>query len=100
MTQGEPMNLLKRILADMGSNLMRNMVSKIKLSWPDGAPMLPTEIFTRIGDLAFEQLSNLRHRGAFSTVSLTFARCCQLTQHLIPNPTSTSTSLLEKWYQV
>ncbi|KAH0562941.1 hypothetical protein GP486_002501 [Trichoglossum hirsutum] len=30
-----------------------------------------------IGQLSFTQLAELRHRGAFSTVSLTFAACCQ-----------------------
>lgn len=32
--------------------------------------------YQRIGDLAFEQLAELRHRGAFSTVSQTFAAWC------------------------
>ncbi|KAI5295035.1 hypothetical protein KEM52_002538, partial [Ascosphaera acerosa] len=30
-----------------------------------------------IGELTFAQLAELRHRGAFSTVSQTFAACCQ-----------------------
>ncbi|KZZ95080.1 HEAT repeat protein [Ascosphaera apis ARSEF 7405] len=33
--------------------------------------------FATIGDLSFTQLAELRHRGAFSTVSQTFATCCQ-----------------------
>ncbi|KAI5307098.1 hypothetical protein KEM56_004572 [Ascosphaera pollenicola] len=32
--------------------------------------------FATIGDLSFTQLAELRHRGAFSTVSQTFAACC------------------------
>jgi len=78
---------------------MINLVSKIKSNWRDGAPVLPPKVFSGVGNLSFEQLSTLRHRGAFSTVSLTFARCCQLTQY------STSKDipyqeLLEQWYQV
>lgn len=32
--------------------------------------------FERFGQLSLTQLKELRHRGAFSTVSLTFAACC------------------------
>ena len=78
---------------------MRNLVTKIKSSWRDGSAVLPAEVFFGIGELTFEQLSTLRHRGAFSTVSLTFARCCQLTQYQTAN-TSSHHSLLEQWYQV
>ena len=60
---------------------MRTLVGKIKSNWPDGSPTLSTDLFIKIGDLTFQQLSTLRHRGAFSTVSLTFASCCQLTQN-------------------
>ena len=35
------------------------------------------EDFRDIGSLCFDQLSMLRHRGAFSTVCQTFALCCQ-----------------------
>ena len=34
------------------------------------------EGYHQIGHLAFTQLAELRHRGAFSTVSHTFAACC------------------------
>ena len=33
--------------------------------------------YHRFGHQAFTQLAELRHRGAFSTVSHTFAACCQ-----------------------
>ncbi|KAK2626029.1 hypothetical protein QTJ16_004291 [Diplocarpon rosae] len=81
------------------SNLMRVLVNKIKLRLPssDMQPLLSAELFHQIGELSFEQLSTLRHRGAFSTVTLTFATCCQLAVH--PSlPPSTSMLLLE-WYQ-
>lgn len=32
--------------------------------------------FEKIGRLSLKQLGEIRHRGAFSTVSLTFAACC------------------------
>ena len=32
--------------------------------------------FRRLGSLAFAQLKELRHKGAFSTVAQTFALCC------------------------
>lgn len=79
---------------------MRTLVNKIKLKLPssDMTPLLPAAVFHQIGELSFEQLSTLRHRGAFSTVTLTFATCCQLAVH--PSlPPSTSMLLLE-WYQV
>jgi hypothetical protein len=81
------------------SNLMGTMASKIKSTWLDESAVISMKTFRDIGDLAFEQLSSLRHRGAFSTVSMTFARCCQLSQ----NKTSTELSrsaLLELWYHV
>jgi hypothetical protein len=78
---------------------MRTIVSKTNSNWSNGSAILPNEIFIGIGDLTFEQLSTLRHRGAFSTVSLTFTKCCQLTQHHAPSDKS-SYELLYKWYQV
>lgn len=64
----------------------------------------------RIGDLAFTQLAELRHRGAFSTVAQTFATCCvaavkensQRGDEAIANRTgsSLSTYLLDNWYRV
>ncbi|KAG0647573.1 tRNA (cytidine(32)-2 -O)-methyltransferase non-catalytic subunit TRM732 [Hyphodiscus hymeniophilus] len=80
------------------SNLMRNLIGKLKLKWNNGSPVLSVQVFSDIGHLTFEQLSNLRHRGAFSTVSLTFTRCCQLTQFLTPN-LEPDQKLLEQWYQ-
>ena len=76
---------------------MRTLASKIRAKLPDGSSIIPSDIFTSIGNLTFEQLSTLRHRGAFSTVSLTFARFCQLTQYLTSDASPT---LLETYYQV
>lgn len=74
------------------------MIIRAKESWSDGSPMLPNDVLVGIGNLTFEQLSSLRHRGAFSTVSLTFTRCCQLLHY--QNPTdSPDPDLLNKWYK-
>ena len=44
---------------------------------PSGEKGLQREDFERVGKTSFVQLAELRHRGAFSTVSQTFATCCQ-----------------------
>lgn len=66
--------------------------------------------FKRIGDLAFTQLAELRHRGAFSTVAQTFTACCLAAAREnsqsgaealnSSNESSLPTDLLEKWYRV
>ena len=59
---------------------------------------MPFELFAELGNLTFEQLSTLRHRGAFSTVALTFTQCCRATQNeaILQHGTS---DLLTTWYQ-
>ena len=57
-----------------------------------------------IGDLAFSQLSELRHRGAFSTVSQTFSNCCKRCVE-VDNQNRKRTdplmsNLPKKWYRV
>ncbi|RDW59572.1 hypothetical protein BP6252_12659 [Coleophoma cylindrospora] len=79
-------------------NLMRTMIGKIKSQWQDGSPILPAGLFADIGNLTFNQLASLRHRGAFSTVSLTFSRCCQLALHQSQEEKE-AINLLEQWYQ-
>jgi hypothetical protein len=81
------------------SNLLQTILEKIRLRWEGSLSLPPSEIFSTIGDLTFLQLSTLRHRGAFSTVSLTFTKCCVLTQ-LEPKVSSSSQKRLETWYQV
>ena len=50
-----------------------------------------------IGGLAFTQLAELRHRGAFSTVSQTFSACCV---YCAKSNSPSITSLPKLWYQV
>ncbi|RKK97536.1 hypothetical protein BFJ68_g13973 [Fusarium oxysporum] len=44
--------------------------------------------------------ASLRHRGAFTTVALTFSTCCQLVKHLDQAKAGAEggTTLLEQWY--
>jgi len=86
----------------MPSNLMRLMIGSLRLEPAPGVPFPPLDIFRETGSLTFEQLASLRHRGAFSTVSLTFTSCCQLTQRLknVYPCVSGSDSLLREWYRV
>lgn len=57
-----------------------------------------------IGNLAFSQLAELRHRGAFSTVSQTFVACCKIcvkAESWYPQQEDKSIQTLpQEWYQV
>ncbi|KAM5498418.1 hypothetical protein McanMca71_006812 [Microsporum canis] len=58
------------------SSLLLNAI----LSNTSYAPLrdgLNYEEYSRVGNLTFSQLAELRHRGAFSAVSQTFVSCCQ-----------------------
>lgn len=56
------------------------------------------KVFSAIGNLSFEQLSTLRHRGALTTVSQTFAICCHMSRFY--REEQESQPLLEQWYRV
>jgi hypothetical protein len=75
------------------------MVSKSKSRTQNHYLSLPYELFCTVGNLSFKQLSNLRHRGAFSTVSLTFTRCCQVVRE-VRIYGRLGVHLLDEWYQV
>lgn len=82
------------------SNLMRHIILSIRNRSKDeteqGLFVSPSQAsFERIGNLSFVQLSTLRHRGAFSTVSQTFSTCCQQCKHL----DGKGEDLLVSWYQ-
>lgn len=81
------------------SNLMRAIVGNLKFTRAAGF-LLPTpEVFGKAGNLAFTQLSTLRHRGAFSSVSLNFTCCCQHAKDSRIASSADDTSLLETWYK-
>jgi hypothetical protein len=79
---------------------MRTIVDKLHEEQPDDIRVLACKSFAEIGNLTFVQLSTLRHRGAFSTVSLTFAVCCQLTQHPKSSSQPKISGLLRSWWKV
>ncbi|KAI0128637.1 putative death-receptor fusion protein-domain-containing protein [Xylariales sp. AK1849] len=78
------------------SNLLRVVASNTRFQ---DKPSLNTyRTLESIGNLTFDQLANLRHRGAFTTVSQTFTSCCQLVKYCV-TPSSEENSLLDEWYQ-
>lgn len=58
-------------------------------------PTMTAEQLQGMVDLSFSQLAELRHRGAFSTVSTTFAVCCMSCNKL----SNSEGSVLENWYK-
>ncbi|KAK3375057.1 putative death-receptor fusion protein-domain-containing protein [Podospora didyma] len=83
------------------SNLLRLVLGTLRLGSVPGVPFPAPDVFKDGGYLTFEQLASLRHRGAFSTVSLTFSTCCQLTRNLFnafPDA-DRSDNLLRAWYK-
>ena len=58
---------------------------------------LSYEDYRRIGALSFSQLAQLRHRGAFSTVSQTFSACCTA---CAGSSNLDISGLLQSWYHV
>ncbi|KEY69396.1 hypothetical protein S7711_05710 [Stachybotrys chartarum IBT 7711] len=79
------------------SNLMKVMIVATKNGSQKGCVSPARDVFTRIGSLTFTQLSSLRHRGAFTTVSSTFTSCCQQTKYLEQSPDDEP--LLTLWYK-
>ncbi|KAF4628970.1 hypothetical protein G7Y89_g9185 [Cudoniella acicularis] len=85
--------------AHESSNLMRTIACNLTCSWPDIFAPQCYKSFSQIGNLSFTQLSTLRHRGAFSTVSLTFSSCCALTQHKMLRSYTSSSNILQSWWK-
>lgn len=73
---------------------MRTMVLSFRNRSREGFLIPTPEAFESIGNLTFKELVNLRHRGAFTTVALTFATCCQNSKHV-----EQGAALLDAWYQ-
>ncbi|KAI0603419.1 putative death-receptor fusion protein-domain-containing protein [Biscogniauxia sp. FL1348] len=80
------------------SNLLRIISHNARSAREDGFLTPSRQNFEVLGRLTFNQLSNLRHRGAFTTVSQTFASCCQLVKHF-PTQSKDDVSLLDEWYE-
>ncbi|KAH7359589.1 HEAT repeat protein-like protein [Pyrenochaeta sp. MPI-SDFR-AT-0127] len=77
------------------STLLRIIISKAPIGHSDRIVVSP-EQFERLGRLCFIQLLELRHRGAFSTVSQTFSAFCR---RCVSSDISTIRALPELWYQ-
>jgi len=80
------------------SNLLRVIASRIAADFKIQPTSEARSSFEAIGRLTFRELSTLRHRGAFTTVSQTFATCCQLVHHF--SAVRDGVDLLNEWYQV
>ncbi|KAI1417846.1 hypothetical protein F5Y13DRAFT_201368 [Hypoxylon sp. FL1857] len=80
------------------SNLMRVIASNARQNRSNGLLVPSRQNFETIGRLTFDELSNLRHRGAFTTVSQTFTSCCQLVKYF-SNSSNDESSLLDEWYK-
>ncbi|KAI1169980.1 putative death-receptor fusion protein-domain-containing protein [Nemania sp. FL0916] len=80
------------------SNLMRTIAQTVHFDRNQGNIAPSPRNFEDIGNLSFEQLSTLRHRGAFSTVSQTFTACCQLVQSTRAHKID-DVDLLKEWYE-
>ncbi|KAH8198105.1 hypothetical protein TruAng_007726 [Truncatella angustata] len=79
------------------SHLLRVIASTVRSS-KAGFIHPSYDEFEAIGNLTFDQLSNLRHRGAFTTVSQTFTSCCQLVKYAAASSCRDS-ELLNVWYE-
>ncbi|KAF2101025.1 hypothetical protein NA57DRAFT_74618 [Rhizodiscina lignyota] len=75
MTTKDVLSYCWRALKE-SSALQRIMITKTPSSAIQSTRFLDEDEFAALGDLCFTQLSDLRHRGAFSTVAQTFAACC------------------------
>jgi hypothetical protein len=72
------------------------MISKAPIG-DDERSLISPKLFEKLGRLCFTQLLELRHRGAFSTVSQTFAAICR---RCVSSDIEALRVLPEFWYQV
>lgn len=71
-----PLSTGKKIIANKDSLLLHATMFNTTYG-PDSPDGLQLADFEKVGRASFTQLAELRHRGAFSTVSQTFATCCE-----------------------
>jgi hypothetical protein len=93
------MAITRVLLLTRCSNLLRAIAQNARYGREQGFLAPSQQNFEDIGNLTFDELSNLRHRGAFSTVSQTFTACCQLIQST-PAGQDHEVNLLREWYEV
>ncbi|KAK7951761.1 uncharacterized protein PG986_007489 [Apiospora aurea] len=80
------------------SNLLRAIANNAPCQGKPGLLAPDSKTFDAIGNLTFDELSNLRHRGAFSTVTHTFTSCCQQVKYYSASEKVAET-LLDEWYK-
>ena len=73
------------------------MITNPNYEAPGGTVGLDYGDYERLGGLAFRQLAELRHRGASTTVSQTFAAYCR---KCISSADKKIAGLIPAWYQV
>lgn len=76
-SRSENLPLNQIMLKLISSSLMKFMVTNIDYSSSVSCSGFRYEDIQKLGNLAFTQLAELRHCGAFSSVSQTFAACCR-----------------------
>lgn len=76
-SQGTCLSLLAGHMVADGISLLLYATMFNLTYGPNGADGLKCSDFEAVGKTSFTQLAELRHRGAFSTVSQTFAICCE-----------------------
>ncbi|TPX10842.1 uncharacterized protein E0L32_008231 [Thyridium curvatum] len=81
------------------STTMRIIISSLRFSRVKGLLFPTKKVFEMIGSISFDQLSNLRHRGAFATVSQTYTACCQLSEDPLVRLDNGGETLLRVWYK-
>lgn len=81
---------------NQNSVLLRVIISKAPIG-DDERSLISPVFFEKLGRLCFTQLLELRHRGAFSTVSQTFAAFCR---RCVSSDIKALRALPEIWYQV
>ncbi|KNG45382.1 heat repeat-containing protein [Stemphylium lycopersici] len=77
------------------SVLLRTVISKAPVG-DKATDLMSPQLFEKLGRLCFTQLLELRHRGAFSTVSQTFAVFCR---RCVTSSIVSLRALPEAWYQ-
>ena len=82
---------------DLCSNLLRVVVSRAPYEREKERTVLIHTDLEFLGGLCFKQLTELRHRGAFSAVAQAFAACCT---RISCHQNATSQALLTAWYEV
>lgn len=80
----------------MYSVLLRSIISAAPIG-SSKSDFLTPQIYEKLGRLCFTQLLELRHRGAFSIVSQTFAAFCR---RCVTSDNPALRALPETWYLV